>query len=94
MLNNIFANAEEKYVKSTVLYANENKNLFADAEFKQAIDGETLMRLFLINAALICDSNGAYHRPITCAESGEGSIIAVLIDGTAVQYGSKEVEIQ
>lgn len=88
-LHNIYADSEEQYLKATILYANSENSLFADKEFTKPIDGDTLTRLFLIDAAIVHDvSTGTYYRPFACVKDSEGVKITVVDSNGTVQYSA------
>ena len=61
-MNKIFENAYEQHIRSVNLYLNSSDSiLYLDAEKTQAIDKETLQRLFDIGVINIIDSNKQYR---------------------------------
>lgn len=60
---NIYATAEEKYVKNVVLYAKTGDNyLYADSTHTQKIDKDTLMNLLIKGVIVLYE--GAYYTPV------------------------------
>ena len=61
-MNKIFENAYEQHIRSVNLYLNSSDSiLYLDAEKTQAIDKETLQRLFDIGVINIIDGNKQYR---------------------------------
>lgn len=66
---NIYANGEEKYVKTVVLYANSSKALYYDAEAKtDAVAKADLEDLFLKGVTVFM--NDVYYKPVCLKTTG------------------------
>lgn len=65
----IYATAEEKFVKATILYANDSKALFYDAAAKKdAVKKADLKDLFLNGIVVV--QNGVYYKPVCLKTTG------------------------
>ena len=75
--NNIFADAEEKYVKNVLVYADaDDGHLFYDAGKTQKINKDDLLNLFL--KGLVIFLTDEYLIPVAYKESaGAGVVTAV-----------------
>lgn len=66
---NIYAKADEKYVKTTVLYANSSKALFYDKEAKtDKVMKADLQELFL--KGIVVSMNDVYYVPVCLKATG------------------------
>lgn len=66
----IFQDAEDKNVAQVVLYANESKALFYDAEFTEtkAVPADDCLNLFY--KGVVALFNGAYYSAKSCTTAG------------------------
>lgn len=73
---NIYAHADEKFVKTTMLYANGSKELFYDeATTAEKVKKADLTRLFLAGVTIVL--SGVYYKPVCLKEAG-----LIAYDGT------------
>lgn len=83
---NIFARADEKFVKTVVLYANASKVLYYDAEAKtDAVAKEELKDLFLKGVTVIMSD--VYYKPVCLKSTG---LIASDGTTTAITFTTAE----
>lgn len=79
---NVYAKYEEKFVKTTVLYANGSKALFYDKEAKNdKVAKDDLQDLFLNGVTVFMTD--AYYKPVCLNSTG---LIASDGTGTAVTF--------
>lgn len=70
--DNIYARSDEKYTKTTVLYADSSKVLFYDAAAKtDKVMKTDLLDLFLKGVTIV--DSGSYHKPVSYSEAGLAS---------------------
>lgn len=63
-MNEIFARANEKFVKSVVIYGKASDNYaYADAEFKTKIDKDSLMNLCM-KGFVVISYGAAFYNPV------------------------------
>lgn len=70
-MNNIYADAEEKYVKNVVLYANASK-LYTDEGHAEQVAFDDALNLCLKGNLLIFDTDTYY--PVAAFKDDEGSL--------------------
>lgn len=63
--NKVYANSDEKFVKTLLIYADENTKLYYDAEFENSVKSAELKDLFLAGVT-ICDGD-ILHTPCSLA---------------------------
>lgn len=82
--NNVFADAEEKLLKSTVLYADaDDGNLFYDSEKTNGVDKDTVKNLF-VKGLMTIDLSGELFKPTTLKDNTTYVTVTVVKDsGTA-----------
>lgn len=74
--NNVYAKADEKFVKTTVLYANASKALFYDKEAKaDKVTKAELEELFL--KGMVVFMSDVYYTPVCLKSTG-----LIACDGT------------
>lgn len=74
--DNVFARADEKFVKTLLVYANESNVLFYDAESVNAVLTTEVQDLFLKDITVVDGEN--YLKPVAFTEAG-----VVCYDGSA-----------
>lgn len=74
-MTKIFADAEEKYVKTVVLYGHSDNYLYADESHTEKIDKSTLLDLCLKGVTVKYES--AYYPPVLFKENA-GAIEVVI----------------
>lgn len=74
-MSKIFADSEEKWVKTFVLYGHTDNYLYADETHKTKVDKDTVMNACLKGAVI--NYNGTYYRPVFFKE--ESGYVAVTI---------------
>lgn len=67
----VFQDAEDKNVATILVYANESKELFYDAEFTEAkaVPAEDCLNLFFKGVVALYDGN--YYSAKKCSDAGE-----------------------
>lgn len=65
-IEKIYCNSYNHDVKAPVVYANDNRHLYADAEFTKPVDYKLLKDLFF--AGVIVCGGKYFDRPILCYE--------------------------
>lgn len=63
-MNKIYAQAEEKFAKTVVLYAHSDNVLYLDAEHTTAVDRATLLNLCVKGLAVVFDTD-TYYFPVS-----------------------------
>lgn len=70
----IYKSSEEKFVKSVVLYADDNSKLFHDAEKTVNVTKDELFEAFMVGVA-VCTAEGTYVKAVKYVDGGaEASI--------------------
>lgn len=93
-MHNNYANAEEKYLKSTVLYADKDDgNLFFDSTKKEGVSKDVVRNLFM-KGLLIVDLNGELFHPTTLKDTGAYTTVTAVKDseGTATMLNFNSSE--
>lgn len=86
----IYADAEEKYVKSVVLYGKASDNyVYADSACKEKIDKATLMNLLLKGVLVLY--GGSYYAPIAFKDNTTN--VSLTIATNVAATGSSSVTI-
>lgn len=67
-MNRIYNDAADKNVATVVIYANESKALFYDAECTVAVPATDMLNLFLKGVVAVLD--GTYYAAVTCTSDG------------------------
>lgn len=94
VINRVYPNAEEKLVKSTILYVNaSDNNLYFDQAYEHAATKEEALNLFLQGLVVVIE--GKYYRPV-CFEIGEETATVTVVgeDGEAAAYNTTAVEAE
>lgn len=76
----VYSDAEEKYLKSTVLYGHTDKYLYFDDAHTQKVDKDTLMNL--CKKGLIVFYNSTYCMPV-CFKETSGYLEVTVATGTS-----------
>lgn len=77
-MEKIFADAEDKYVRSAILFGNKaDKYLYTDAEFTTKLTKDELFEICSKGALVSYD--GAYYRPLTFAHDSTQPCTTVTI---------------
>ena len=79
--NKVYANADEKFVKTTIVYANDDKILFYDGDFMKPVLTTELMDL-LLNGVIIFSSSGGINMYIQPTIMDEFSGLGAHITGS------------
>ena len=93
-MTKIFADAEEKFVKTVALYGHSDNYLYVDESHAEKIDKDTLLDLCLKGMAVI-NYESAYYTPVLFKENS-GAIEVVIATSigtgtsTSVTLYSKE----
>lgn len=79
-MKNYFADAEEKLLKSTLLYADaDDGNLFYDAAKSDGVDKDTVKNLF-VKGLLTIDLGGELFKPTTLKDNSTHVTVTVVKD--------------
>ena len=89
VINRVYPNAEEKLVKNTIVYVNEN-NLYYDQDFEHCVFGKDIENLFLKGLIVCVNVDGMdtrYYNPISI-QVVKNTFAALTInkDGEQVTY--------
>lgn len=91
-MNKIYADSEEKYVKSVVLYADaDDGNLFYDEGKKEGVSREDLINLFL--KGLVISFESEMLKPIALKDNTTDAMVTALHESgsvTALSFYSAE----
>lgn len=92
-MNKIFADAEEKYVKTVVVYADaDDGHLFYDSSKSQKIPKDELLNLFLKGMVIFLTDE--YLIPVAYKESGGAAVVTAIHESaetaTALNFNSAE----
>lgn len=93
-MHNIYAGSEEKYLKTTVLYADKDDgNLFFDSTKKQGADKDSVKNLFM-KGLLIVELTGELFHPTTLKDNSTYVTVTVVKDNaetaTVLNFNSSE----
>lgn len=86
-MNKIYADSEEKWVKTVVLYGHTDKYLYEDADHTTKVDKDTAMNLCLKGVKIMYSD--AYYMPVFFKE--ESGYVAVTIATTIASSTSASV---
>lgn len=83
MIEKIYADSEEKFVKANVLYAQaDDGKLFLDSTYTVEVTKEQLYRAFL--TGMIVVYNEATYKPVAYKEAADAGSVLVIDDTSAV----------
>ena len=93
-MHNVFARSEEKYLMTTVLYADKDDgNLFSDSAKSQGVDKDTVKDLFMKNLLTI-DLDGELFKPTTLKDNTTYVTVTAVKDSgsaaTMLNFNSSE----
>lgn len=77
-INHIYGNSEEKFLKTVVLYPNDDHTVFADPECTKRIDPDVLFDLLKKDQVLISSIDG-YTKPIIFYRDTNGPLKMVCV---------------
>lgn len=77
-INHIYGNSEEKYLKTVVLYPNDDHIVFADPECTKRIDPDVLFDLLKKDQVLISSPDG-HMKPILFYRDTNGPLKIVCV---------------
>lgn len=88
-MNKVFMNAEEKNVKTVVLYADsDDGHLFTDEKKTEKIDKDALLELYMLGVTILF--NDEYFRPVSYKPDSGAAIVTVVSDAGNYSFYSKE----
>ena len=79
--NKVYANADEKFVKATIIYADINDTLYHDVDCTVPVLTTEIEELFL-NGMVIRDHDGVYCAPSSLFEG----IVEITVGGTGYNH--------
>lgn len=86
--NNVYANADEKFVKRVLVHANDSNNLFYDdAATAEPVKADDLKDLF-IKGMTVVTSDGAMYNPVYF--DGLTDVVCLSDEATAVTFTAEE----
>lgn len=88
-MNKVYMNAEEKNVKTVVLYADaDDGHLFFDEAKTEKVDKDTLFELYQLGFVVFF--NNEYFRPVSYKPDSDAAIVTVVSDTGNYSFYSKE----
>lgn len=86
----VYAQSEEKFLKSVVMYGdNDDGNLFADAAKSVKVTKDEVFNLYQ-KGMLVVFYNNEYFRPVSYKESSGAALVTVVSDTGNLSFYSKE----
>lgn len=88
-MKKIYLNADEKNVKTVILYAdNDDGHLYLDEKKTEKIDKDTLLELYLLGFVVLY--NDEYFHPVSYKLDSGAAIVTVVSDTGNYSFYSKE----
>ena len=85
-----YSDAEEKYVRSAILYSHTDKVLYEDTEHTVPVNRETLMNLCMKGLVLVYHTDATYYTVASFKDNTTDVSIAIETSSEIVTLKSKE----
>lgn len=88
-MNKIYNTADEKNVKTVILYADaDDGHLFLDEKKTEKIDKDLLFELYLLGCTILYNSE--YFRPVSYKLDSDAAVVTVVSDTGNYSFYSEE----